>query len=128
MPKYFNPTIENISFRGKLLKAEKGTDIDCYLPPHILSKVQLISDEPKVVGPVIEAMQLTDCIYDIPYVTGLIVVNIIAQTNVTFSFGDAGVTVDLFEGEVYKTMPTSWEYLGKVSISGTAYIVTERGE
>jgi hypothetical protein len=124
MPRIYNPTTENISFGGCLIKAEAETDIDFYLPPDIMSRVTVVDDEPQVKGPLIAATQVADGTFDIPYDVGYIFVNIVAQGDCTFSFG--GVSVSLAGGEIYKTLPMRWERLGKVTVTGTAYVVVER--
>ena len=127
MPTYKNTSNALLYIEGKAFQPGETTVVEFYAPPSLTGKLQMESIEPCVTGPILSAVYVTDDVYNIPYTMGLIIVSIKAYDDVTISFGDAGVILNLAAGEIYQTIPLEWDLLGKVTVTGTAYIITERG-
>lgn len=126
MPKYQNNTKRDISWEEYNIPAGTELEINVYLPYKQLG-LKKVSDEPKVVTPILFSGVVTDEVIDVPYSSSYVLSVLHEDGDVKVYLGeDTEYPIILKSGMKYNSH-LNWVYASTIKVEGSANILIERG-
>lgn len=126
MPKYQNNTRHDISWEEYNIPAGTELAINVYLPYKELG-LKKVSDEPKVITPVLFSAIVTDEVVDVPYSSSYVLSILPEDGEAKIFLGeDTEYPIIIKSGMSYNTH-LNWIYASTIKVEGSVNMLIERG-